>query len=126
TTLREAMTPGRADEETFTGASPSATVAISVSFIGLPFNSIAVKLNVERSISNVQRSTRILAMVTDLRHRKREKPGRARPGLLGEIAQLKVRVLYLFPHRCWSWCDDLLVLRTRSKSQSGDQNGHDH
>jgi hypothetical protein len=51
-------------------------VAISVSVIGLPFNSIAVKLNVERSISNVQRSTRILAMVTGLRHRKREKPGR--------------------------------------------------
>jgi len=38
----------------------------------------------------------------------------------------KYAVLDLFPHRCWSWSDDLLVLCTSSKSQSGDQNGHDH
>src|SRR5438067_13778247 len=41
TTLREALTRGRADEETFTGTSPNATVAISVSVSVWPFNSIA-------------------------------------------------------------------------------------
>lgn len=35
-------------------------------------------------------------------------------------------MLDLFPHRGWGWSDDLLVLRAGSKSQSGEQNGHDH
>ncbi|PYJ98307.1 MAG: hypothetical protein DME68_06970, partial [Verrucomicrobia bacterium] len=42
------------------------------------------KLNVERSISNVQRSISILAMVTDRRYRKRKRPGRTRPGLFAQ------------------------------------------
>ena len=36
-------------------------------------------------------------------------------------------MLDLFPRRGWGrWSDDLLVLGAGSKSQSGEQNGHDH
>src|SRR5207248_2704143 len=35
-------------------------------------------------------------------------------------------VIDLFPRRRWSRSGSLLVLRTSSKSQSGDQKGHDH
>jgi hypothetical protein len=36
-------------------------------------------------------------------------------------------MLDLFPRRGWGrWSDDLLVLGAGSKSQSGEQHGHDH